>query len=683
MHRVILALTLLAAVWHPTTAALPNQYLGPNLVKAISSFGAFDSGDLNRNGTTQLVVYDPNNNVDGITIYNTPMNTTSPTVAATIPNTFASGNSPLSFPSVRVVDINQDGYEDLVFNIGNEGITYVLNQAVPTSYSYSTLTQITIAGGAISNAQLNFVTQLLTGDINGDKYPDIVFISTGIGNVGTLVSGILLNPSSSNGSVSSPWTYVPIEVDSAYVPDNFASATLIDLTGDGLLDLVVVAAADYNEGIYYLGPLTTLVYLNIGGSFGSSTAVYESTPSHFGISTTLAWFGLNAVGDINGDGLMDIVTGDNGNKGIGVPIVILLQNNVTGSVTFTAMNFTFSFSDPTYSASTQKTGPLGVAIHDLNNDGMVDLVFHFSKYMFYALQTQQNPPVFATPLSFTPGTFAASSTQNILNFMMMDVNNDGFEDVVFVTNANVYTFINNEPELALPSNAPVALSYLYTGGLYSPSPAVSGTNSNLLKDCVALAESTGEPFGGYSVVASGNTYCCLKRGTDTSANCTIYQYCSTTSTTNIPYTTAITFEGSCYAECYAAGNQYVPPPTLTKPYRVFQGARYTPTTNLELLSGNVIPYKYSIIASTEQAPAITRKRSNLNTPAENIYSGGYLVKYGEGKISNEYACVWAGALSGTIPDLTCTIGAAPCDGTVDNFFYDLSSNQCYARCYTH
>jgi len=678
MHRASVVVALLAAVWHSAYAITTvNQYGPPEIVQAISNFGSFDTGDINNNGATQIVVYDPNNNNNGIAIYTTPL-TSNPNPVTTIADTFASGTSTLQFPSIRFIDFQENGYLDIIFtNPG--GIAYSLNNNNPNSFSFANYSQITSSIFVNSTAN-SYITQLLVGHINSDQYPDIVFISTGVtalANEVTPINGVLLNP---GGVASSTWTYSEIIIGS-YGTSNFASATLIDLTGDGLLDLVAGVVEDYqaNNG-YYFGTTTTLVYVNTGsGSFSSYISVYQTAAIQVEVVGKVAWYGLNAVGDVNGDGLMDIVTGESGSSPTSVLTLLLQQPKGNGSsLVFNASTVSFNFSDPSLPNGNPLVGHvLGVAIQDINNDGLEDLVFQFAKYMYYALQTVQNPPTYATPVTLTKGSTFYQSSQ-ILNFLLMDVNDDDFDDVVAVTTGNVIFFINQEPTQAIPTNSPVALSYLYTGSLYSPATPSSGTLAYATKACVALNENSGEPYGGYLATVNSTNYCCVKQGITSGNSCT-FNACPV----SLSYTASIIDGNTCFVGCYSAGNQYIPPPSLTKPYRVFQGARYDPPTTLQLLDGNANSNKYSIIASTKVAPSVTKKRSDLTNPTANYYGGGYLVSYGQGKISNEYACVYAGSLSGSAPEYTCTVGGSPCDFTVGNFFYDLSSSKCYARCYTH
>ncbi|PBQ34058.1 hypothetical protein CNR22_20500 [Sphingobacteriaceae bacterium] len=211
---------------------------------------------------------------------------------------------------VRGGDFNLDGNSDLaVSNSGSSDISVLLGSASGTfaaAVSYTTFG----AGGVLCIA-----------DFNNDSNSDIVI--TGSGNGCALLLG------SSTGTFASSFSIL-----SAALPYN---ASCADLNVDGNVDLVV---CDYgwNHFVVLLGTGT--------GTF--STPVFYPIPIGFGAIP-------NAIADYNGDGHLDIVTGNYAGHSVS-----LFLGNSTGSFTPSG----------NYQLTDQSMALIAV---DLNSDGIPDL----------------------------------------------------------------------------------------------------------------------------------------------------------------------------------------------------------------------------------------------------------------------------------------------------------------------
>lgn len=170
-------------------------------------------------------------------------------------------------------------------------------------------------------------------DINNDGKPDVV---TG-DNIGDL--RIFINSNSTPGQITSSDF---ADVTTINVNTQIISLVLDDFNNDGKIDIVVQA----NDGKTYIYQNTTT-----GTTFNYSFLSSISTGG-YGISS----------GDMNGDGLLDIIT----HGGYGGSIKIF-ENTTTSS------NITFS-SSASHSLTKSMGSRTHSQIHDLNGDGLDDII---------------------------------------------------------------------------------------------------------------------------------------------------------------------------------------------------------------------------------------------------------------------------------------------------------------------
>ena len=148
--------------------------------------------------------------------------------------------------------------------------------------------------------------------------------------------------------------------------DNFGRsvARIGDLDGDGTADLAV--------GTWGRDPAVHILLLTSTGTTKQATRIDSSTPNGPQLATTDGFgVSLAAVGDLDGDGNMDLAVGaggDDGNKGA----VHLLLLNSTGTVRQTAEINASTPNGPSLGVNTRFGSSLA-AMGDLDGDGVGDM----------------------------------------------------------------------------------------------------------------------------------------------------------------------------------------------------------------------------------------------------------------------------------------------------------------------
>ena len=185
-------------------------------------------------------------------------------------------------------------------------------------------------------------------------------------------------------------------------PTGLASA---DFNGDGLPDLVVIYEPP--------GPNAADLFLNLGdGGFAPAQTYTISDET-----------GAVAVGDFNGDGLVDIAISTVPMNGGGGNTIDFLMNQGGGTFAI-GQQYNLGY----FAAS-------GLAVGDLNGDGALDLAFTNGGTLWVALN--DGGGTFLPPRAFPAGTDPRS-------VVVADFNSDGLSDVAIVddTTNNVGVFLS-------------------------------------------------------------------------------------------------------------------------------------------------------------------------------------------------------------------------------------------------
>ena len=317
--------------------------------------GLLYQGTLNFNGTDQLA----------IASYDSARVAASSATASTAANP---GN-------LITADINGDGRLDLIYTAANQVMTRLGNGDGTFQAEVSRATGV------------NTLTEVIVADLTGDTIPDIAYadyvgsgfgagnvrllVGTGGGNFNAATSLVQLpafdliatdfnNDGRTDlavdrrdfGGVSillatGPNTFAaPVAYSAQAGTDLYSSGFVAgDFTGDGRPDIVVTNGGDRVTGA---APGTvTLLRNNGNGTFQAATNIATGQPLP----------GDAAAGDMNGDGLLDLV--------------------FTTTGTFKGLTVMLGNGDGTFQAATQygtASSPTSIQVVDVNGDGRLDLL---------------------------------------------------------------------------------------------------------------------------------------------------------------------------------------------------------------------------------------------------------------------------------------------------------------------
>jgi hypothetical protein len=339
-------------------------------------------------------------------------------------------------------DLNGDGLPDLVTSGANGDSAYVILQDAAHPGSFLSPKYV---GSSIAKP--------LIADMNHDGIPDLVLYQASATFVTPGVTILLGDP-------QNPGSFLPATTTMISGNDT-RSAAAADMNGDGLPDIVI---GNYNAQ-------TVSVLLNDPAHPGSfKTKVdYPAGGSIFDL----------AIGDMNGDGLPDVVIG-----GVSAGVTVLLNDianpgRLLGSHTYPV------------SATPGGGRSLGIAVGDIDGDGVLDVV------------SGNYGPVFDVLLGRGDGTLQAATayvtgpTPNTFEAVSMavgDIDGDGLTDVA------VGQFYQNSAQIFL--HQPDASTLLITATDMSLSGAVVRLGSPLTIT-IKVSSFSGPPTGSVTLYDSG------------------------------------------------------------------------------------------------------------------------------------------------------------------------------------
>jgi Bacterial Ig-like domain (group 3)/FG-GAP-like repeat/FG-GAP repeat len=425
-------------------------------------------GDLNEDGKIDVVVSNVSGLTQGISVLRGNGDGTLQS-----PTSYATGNST---NSVVLADFNGDGHLDAaVVNSGSETFSILLGNGdgtFGTAVSYPT----------------PYLTPfyLVVADFNQDSHPDLavtydssnlnvsVFLGNGDGTFQTAIDTVT--------AFSSPSSFVAGDLNGDSIPDlAIGDGFLTVLLGKG--DGTFEAPVSYtNAGVVTLG--------QFDGTGGIDAVAFEqrdvagfaliagnpdgtfNAPRSFPAPPIQIWSAASA--DLDQDGSPDLVlAGESPFDGQGQVSVYLNTGNgiLAPRVDYLTGNNT-----------------MGVAIGDLNNDGMPDMVAANEGDNTVSVLLGKGGGLFQNPAEYSVGGDPWS-------VVIADFNNDGIEDLATInTNSWSISILIGAGGGSFPTH-----TELYPGLAFPPGIAVGDLNGDGNADLVVIGEQYAQPYDVVSV----------------------------------------------------------------------------------------------------------------------------------------------------------------------------------------
>lgn len=424
--------------------AAPDGTVGiPPLQNIGQSTAAITTGDLNGDGQPDLVITDPVAGSLDVLLSTGKGQFGSPV-------TYSAGNTP---GALALADLKGDG---------------VLDAIVGTASGLGVL--LGTGGGAFGMAQFYTASDtfgtVAIADFNGDGKPDVAAVDATANRVTVFLGN-------GDGTLQ---TGKAISLSSSFIPLSVAAN---DVNKDGKPDLIVALGAS-GQG----QPGAIAVSLGNGdGTFQTPQMTALPGPIIQQAIGAAATAGL-AVGDLNGDGIPDVVTAINGATSNQVAVLLGIGNG--------------SFKTPVLSNT--GAAPPEILIADINMDGKPDLLLAdccgLSEASFLA---GNGDGTFQTELPFSSGPNPAA-------LATADFNGDGHLDIAIAgslqrPNSGTLAILNDPfSRVGVAPLATVVSAANSTGGAIAPGSLATAYGSDLAKGTPgATSLPLPTSFGGTSV----------------------------------------------------------------------------------------------------------------------------------------------------------------------------------------
>jgi len=355
-------------------------------------------GDINSDGRNDVVMttsyyFDPENDYKLFVFLQNALGILDPPVKYD-----TSGDYTTRPATVAIGDVNNDGMADVV--VGNSGLNIEV-------FLQNGL-------GGLDPSQ-KYVTvdsdKIRIGDFNNDGLLDVVGIGWGTNTASVFLQNI-------GGNFNSPDIY-------SVTHGGWDDLDIGDINNDGLTDIVVMSGQD--------------VYPNVGALTQTAAGTFNSAV-FYDVAGNVLSSGVG-VGDVNGDGLKDVVVTYGGNRPDS-KIGIFLQN-ATGTL------------DPAISYNSYDI-PEPVEIADVNRDGRQDILVAHGGWMALGVYLQSAGGTLASEELY-PLPYA--SHYNPHGLAVGDVNGDDKNDIVIADYNNGLDVLYNQEGIPRISVSPASIDF--------------------------------------------------------------------------------------------------------------------------------------------------------------------------------------------------------------------------------
>ncbi|WP_420318777.1 FG-GAP-like repeat-containing protein [Ekhidna sp.] len=359
---------------------------------------------------------------------------------------------------VKASDIDGDGKLDLIVGNEKDNTLHVFpNTSSPGSFSFGSAVEITVGNATTTGA-------IDVGDLDGDGKPDIVVIPALQSNEEIYV----LRNESIPGSISMNLQ------EGISTLDRRRNIVIADFNNDGLNDLA--ATADLTASS--VGDESIEIYENT--TTGSS--ITFSTASPVTIPSNLPW-GLQ-VGDLNGDGLVDIAVATIGGSGTNGSIY-LIENSSNGTISFNAAT-----------ALSVNIDARNIAIGDLSGDSKPDIAYSHNittgaqgdmgiRINQTCIEPDISPESFSfctnenftlTATNVTNGTYSWSLGGGTTGTLVSQSGNQATFNITSASNATINLQITGQAGCASPPTT--VYTATYEPGSVTSTPTITVNDSN-------------------------------------------------------------------------------------------------------------------------------------------------------------------------------------------------------------
>ncbi len=267
---------------------------------------------------------------------------------------------------------------------------------------------------------------LAVGDITGDGFPDIVLTSNvpappchnGINEV-----ELYPNPGAGNSRTGTGWQQIILDGGGGILKD----IVINDVDADGDLDVVVTRLAISQNVHWLVNPIRDPV---LSRPVPTTTAFWNW--SRRSIGQVDGGADVMAVGDVDGDGLSDVLLRSNGGR----LIQWFRHPNPNDDLNVEEVTAGIPWSVYTLFELVERV-PLGITVGDINFDGQVEVILAADGSVFW-LDSSTAPTVFdewsanliADDILLDTALFASSGPAFINDLLVLDIDCDGANDVI-------------------------------------------------------------------------------------------------------------------------------------------------------------------------------------------------------------------------------------------------------------